>query len=108
MQILHYEKNFRYSDRAFLSVARKLGKLATICKRVKDESSFIRIDVERRKTKKGRDALKVSVTLELPEKWLRAESRRPDVVEAVDRCVEKLEPQLKKYKELRMQRTRAR
>jgi len=108
MQILHYEKNFRYSDRQFLAVARKLGKLATFCTRVQDESSFIRIDVECRLTEKRQDQLKVSITLELPEKWLRAVSRRPDVVEAVDRCVEKLEPQVKKYKELRSRRVRAR
>ena len=108
MQILHHEKNFRYSDSQFLAVARKLGKLGTFCKRVQDEASSIRIDVERRLTEKQQDQLKVSVTIDLPEKCLRAESRRLDVVEAVDRCVEKLEPQLKKYKELRMSRVRVR
>jgi len=108
MQILHYEKDFHYSDSQFLAVARKLGKLATFCKRLKDEASSIRIDVESRSTEKLQDKLKVSITIELPEKCLRAESRRLDAVEAVDRCVEKLEPQLKKYKELNIQRARAR
>jgi ribosomal subunit interface protein len=100
MNILHYEKNFQYTDETLLLLARKIGKLATYCKRLKDESSFIRVDAEYRNTKKERDQIKVTITVELPNKILRAESRRPDVVEAVDRCTEKLEPQLEKYKEV--------
>ena len=102
MNVQHFEKNFHYTASEFLIIARKIGKLATYCKCVKDESSSIRIDAERRSTKKDRDQMKVSVTVDLPGKVLRAESRRPDVVEAVDRCIEKLEPQMKKYKERRM------
>jgi len=48
--------------------------------------------------------MKVTVTVELPKKVLRAESRRVDPVVAVDRCVEKLEPQIKKYKEKNLRR----
>jgi len=101
MDILHLEKNFTYSDYQTRQIARKVGKLATFCKRIQDESSSIRIETEARNTVKGRDRMKVSMTVELPGKVLRAESRRPDPLEAVDRCVEKLEPQIKKYKELR-------
>ncbi len=108
MNIQHHEKNFQYTDREFMQIARKLGKLATYCKRVKDEGSFIRIDSERRSTKKERDQIKVAISVELPEKSLRAESRKWDVLEAVDRCIEKLEPQVKKYKELRANCVRAR
>ena len=107
MNIQHYEKNFHYTDREFVQIARKIGKLATYCKRAKDEASFIRIDVERRSTKKERDQIKVSISVELQDKSLRAESRKVDVLDAVDRCIEKLEPQVKKYKELRTSHTRA-
>ena len=100
MRILHFEKNFHYTDRDLLMVASKIGKLATYCKRVKDESSSIHIDVERRSTKKERDQLKMNVTINLPHKILRAESRKPTVIDCIERCVEKLEPQVKKYKEL--------
>jgi len=108
MNIQHFERGFDYSDRQLLLIARKIGKLATYCQRVKDESSSIRVEAERRSTKKGRDRMKVSMTVELPGKILRAESRRPDPVEATDRCIEKLEPQIKKYKELQTQKRRAR
>lgn len=105
MQVKHFEKGFHYTDKEMLTIARKIGRLATYCTRIKDESSLIRIDAERRPTEKKRDQMKVTITVELPSKWLRAESRREDVVEAVDRCLEKLEPQVKKYKELKVLKT---
>jgi len=100
MNIQHFEKGFHYNDKQLLVVARKVGKLATYCKKVKDDASVIRIDSENRKTEKKRDAMKVTVTVSLPKKMLRAESRRPDAIEGLDRCCEKLTAQLKKYKEL--------
>ena len=106
MNIQHFEKGFHYSSDELLEVARKLGKLATYCQRVKDESSYIRVDAEHRKTEKKRDAMKVSITVKLPKKVLRAESRRPQVIEGVDRCVEKLTAQVKKYKELHQSKGR--
>jgi ribosomal subunit interface protein len=102
MHIEHFEKGIRYSDRELLLLARKLGKMATYCSRLKDEASVIRVEAERRPTKKAQDEVKVMITVELPRKVLRAESRKGTVVEAVDRCVEKLEPQLLKYKEVHM------
>jgi len=106
MNVKHFEKGFQYTDRQLLTVARKVGKIATYCNRVKDESSVIKIYAERRKTEKRRDQIKVTITIDLPKKTLRAESRRPDVIEAVDRCIEKLDPQLKKYKDLLYQKGR--
>ena len=106
MNIQHFEKGFHYNDREMLAIAKKIGKLATYCQRVKDEGSYIRIEAEHRDTEKKRDAMKVALTLKLPDKVLRAESRRPEVVEAVDRCIEKLYPQVEKYKELHVQKGR--
>ena len=99
MKVVHYEKHYHYNDRDLLTVAKKVGKLATYCKRVKDESSMIRVDTEARKTQKATDSIKMTITVELPGKTLRAESRKKTVLECVDRCMEKLEPQVKKYKE---------
>jgi ribosomal subunit interface protein len=99
MNVQHFEQGFSYSDGQLIIVARKLGKLATYCKRLKDEASVIRVESDRRATKKDRDEVKVAVTVDLPKSVLRAESRRKDPVEALDRCIEKLEPQVKRYKE---------
>lgn len=100
MHIRHFEKGIEYTDRDLLLFARKIGKLATYCKRVKDESSIIRVEAERRDTKKDRDMVKVVIQVDLPHKVLRAESRRSSTIDALDRCIEKLEPQIKRYKEM--------
>ncbi|MEI8230007.1 MAG: ribosome-associated translation inhibitor RaiA [Candidatus Peregrinibacteria bacterium] len=105
MKILHFEKGFSFTDAETKTVARKLGKLATYCKTVKDESSAIRIEVEKQGTKKERDQVMVSISVELPGKILRAESRKPDILEALDRTIEKLEPQVKRYKEMKMNKS---
>lgn len=99
MHIEHYEKGIRYTDKELLTLARKIGKMATYCSRLKDEASVIRIEAERMPTKKTRDEVFVTITVELPKKKLRAESRKGTVVEALDRCTEKMEPQLLKYKD---------
>lgn len=99
MHVEHFEKNIKYTDEDLLLVAKKLGKLATYCKRLKDESSVIRIEAERRPTEKRQDQVKVMISVVLPKKQLRAESRRASLIDAIDRAVSKLEPQLKKYKD---------
>ncbi len=100
MNVQHFEKNVNYNDQELITLAAKIGKLATYCKRLKDEGSAIRVEAERRDTKKERDQVKVTITVHLPKKMLRVESRRPTPLEAVDRCIEKLEPQIKRYKEM--------
>jgi len=100
MNVQHLEKGVFLSDRDLQVLARKIGRLATYCHRLKDESSLIRVESERRPTKKERDQVRVMITVTLPKKQLRAESRRGSPLDGVDRCIEKLEPQIKKYKEL--------
>lgn len=108
MQIEHFEKGLTYTDKELLAVARRIGKLATYCSRLKDESSVIRVEAEKRDTKKESDMVKVMITIELPKKQFRAESRKAGVVEAFDRAAEKIEPQLIRYKEMTSQKGRVR
>ena len=99
MHVEHFEKGLRYSDRELLVLARKLGKLATYCKKVKDEASVIRVEADRSPTKKRQDEVMVTVTVELPRARLQATSRKASAIEAVDRAVDKIEPQILRYKE---------
>lgn len=108
MQVEHYEKGVQYNDQELLLLARKIGRLATYCTRLKDEGSKIRVEAERRDTKKNRDQVKVMVTIHLPKKILRAESRKFTALEALDSCIEKMEEQLKRYKEMHTRKGRAR
>lgn len=100
MNVQHFEKGLHYSDKELVMVARKIGRLARYCNRMQDEASIIRVEAERRNTEKAQDQVKVMITVDLPKKRLRAESRRNRALDAIDRCVDKLEPQIKKYKEL--------
>lgn len=106
MHIEHFEKGVRYTDTELLILARKLGKLATYCRKLKDEASVIRVEAEHRATKKANDEVKVMINIQLPRKQFRAESRKKTVTEALDRAVEKLEPQLLKYKDLNTRKGR--
>ncbi len=100
MHVEHFEKGIRYSDQDLILLAKKIGKLATYCKRLKDEGSSIRVEAEREDTKKANDRVNVQITVHLPQKVLRAESLKTDALTGVDRCIDKLEPQIKKYKEM--------
>ncbi len=107
MHVEHFEKGLRYSDQELLLLARKLGKMATYCKKLRDESSVIRVEASRTPTKKKRDEVMVTITVELPRARLQATSRKQDVIEAIDRAVEKIEPQLLRYKEKHTSRDQA-
>ncbi len=100
MHVEHFEKGVRYTDRDLILLAKKIGRLATYCRRLKDEGSWIRVESEREDTKKVTDRTSVQVTVGLPKKTLRAESLKGDPLSALDRCIEKLEPQIKRYKDM--------
>jgi ribosome-associated translation inhibitor RaiA len=107
MHVEHFEKGVRYNEDELLLLAKKIGRLATYCRFLKDETSSIRVEAIRRDTKKERDQIKVIITVSLPKKVYRVESRKVLVLEAVDSCIEKLEEQLKNYKEMHTGRERA-
>ena len=98
MRIAHYEKGYFYTTRELLLLAKKVGRLARYCQKIKDEASLITVETVSRDTKKRQDSVKVMIMVTLPRKTLRAESRRPQALDAIDRCIEKLESPIEKYK----------
>ncbi len=106
MKIVHYEQGIAYSAWERKMIAKKVGRLTRYCKRITDEGSIITVESRRRDTKKERDSVKVTIMITLPHRTLRAESRRPLALDAVDRCVEKLEGQVEEYKERHVLRQR--
>lgn len=107
MQVQHFEKGISYNADELILLAKKIGKLATYCRFLKDEGSVIRVEAEKRDTKKERDEVKVMITVRLPKEILRAESRKNLVLEAVDSCIKKLSEQVKAYKEMHSGKARA-
>lgn len=108
MHVEHYEKGVRYNDKDLILLAKKIGRLATYCRFLKNEGSKIRVEAVQRDTKKSRDQVKVMVTVTLPKEILRSESRKYTALEALDSCVGKLEKDIKRYKEMHTGRGRAR
>ena len=108
MHVEHVERGVRYNDQELILLAKKIGRLATYCRFIKDESAKIKVEAERRDTKKDRDQVKVDITVYLPKKILRAESRKFTALDAVDSCIEKLEEQVKEYKEMNTGKGKAR
>jgi ribosomal subunit interface protein len=107
MRLTHYEKGYTYTTRELLLLARKIGRLARYCRRMTDESSLLTVETISRDTKKQRDSVKVMITIRLPRKTLRSTSRRPQALEAIDRCCDKLESQIERYKEVHGSRAKA-
>ncbi len=107
MQVEHFEKGISYNADELILLAKKIGRLATYCRFLKDEGSSIRVEATRSDTKKDRDQITVMVTVHLPKEILRVESRKNRVMDGVDRCMEKLEDQVKRYKEMHTGRERA-
>lgn len=107
MQVEHFERGISYNADELILLAKKIGKLATYCRFLKDEGSSIRVEAERRDTKKDRDQVKVAITVHLPKEVLRVESRKNQVLEAVDSCIKKLTEQVKSYKEMHSGKSRA-
>ena len=98
MRLTHYEKGYFYTAKELMMLAKKVGRLTRYCNNIKDESSVVHVETVSRNTKKEKDSVKVMITVTFPRKTLRAESRKKDALSAIDRCCEKLESQIEKYK----------
>ena len=107
MRVEHFEKGISYSADDLILLAKKIGRLATYCRFLKDESSSIRVEATRRDTKKDGDQIKVMISVRLPKENFFVDSRKNNVLDAVDSCIEKLEDQVKRYKEMHTGRARA-
>lgn len=77
----------------------KMEKITTLSKRLKDDSSEIRVDVYHNQTKSVEDEIQCTITLHVPKDTLRAEAHGSKVHEAVDLAKKKLIPQIEVYKE---------
>jgi ribosome-associated translation inhibitor RaiA len=100
MHVLHYEHGLTYTTSELLLLARKLGKLGTYCQRLKDDASHLRLEAEAHDSAKAKDRTIVKLTVTLPKATLHAEANGAKALDAVDRCLAKMLPQLKRYKEM--------
>lgn len=93
MQIIVKSKNFIVQDEIKSYINKKIGRLK------KYFDHIIEAEVEVIQQKDAQNTKKIEVTIYAPGKVIRGEESAGDIFEVIDKVVEKLEKQTKKYKE---------
>ena len=99
MKILIHTKKLTLTEEEQAYIEKKMEKISDLSKRIKDESSEIKVEIDRDDTKATEDSLSCAITIIIPKETLRAESHGTFVKEVVDIAKKKLIPQIEKYKE---------
>jgi len=99
MQVNIHTKGLNLSDEEKNYILKKMEKISSLAKRIKDESSTIKVEIDKDKTKSEQDSIHCIINLHVPKETIRAESRAAWVKEAVDLTKKKLLPQIEAYKE---------
>ncbi len=76
-------------------------------RRVADEASQIRVDIERHKVKSSSEDIELQITLRIPHSVIRAEVRGATVEEATDKAMDKIKKQIERYKTRKHRRNKA-
>jgi ribosomal subunit interface protein len=98
MQIKIHSKQLALSDEQNELIKAKVSHLADLAERIKDESSEIRVDLSHEQSRAMEDAYECHLTLFVPHSTLRSESRAESLENVVDQVIEKMKPQVEKYK----------
>lgn len=98
MQIKIYTKNLELDARQKTMMEGKISNITHLAHRIQDESSVIQVDLAYEEVKAAEDAYVCALSLFIPHATLRAETRGESLENALDAAVEKLKPQIEKYK----------
>lgn len=98
MQIKIHNKHMQLSSEQMELIEAKVAHLTDLADRIKDESSEIRVDLSHEQSRAAEDAYECHLTLFVPHATLRAESRAESLENVVDQVIEKMKPQIEKYK----------
>jgi ribosomal subunit interface protein len=98
MKIRIYEKDIKLTLKEEEYVQTKMEKLMTMAKRIKDESTELRVDIRKKETKDKDDSITCVITLYVPKDTLRVSENGSKINEAVDKAQETMFPQIEKYK----------
>jgi len=98
MQINYTQKHIRLSDDQKAYIEDKLDSLKKF-RKVEDESTLIKVDVEFFDSKIAKENLSFTVNMIIPHATVRAEVDCVTIEEGIDLAIEKLRSQLEKYKD---------
>lgn len=103
MELIITGKNLTVSDKVETYVRRKIGKLD----RHLTDAAEARVELSTENTKNANQRQIVQVTIFKNGTIIRAEERSADMLAAVDAVVDKLDKQIRRYKDKRMRKRRA-
>jgi len=99
MQVDIYKKNIKITQRDEDYIYKVVNAITKYSKRVTDEASSIKVQVEREKLKTTSEKIFVTFTVSLPgNKTMRAENRGVTIQAAVDTIFDELKVQLERFK----------
>lgn len=98
MKINIHSKNIDLSQEHKDYITEKMEKLAHYGGRVDDESSEIRVEIDKETNRNIEKNIVIQVTLFVPHSTIRAEDHADSVEAAVDEVEEKLKKQIERYK----------
>lgn len=107
MQIQIRSKDLSLTDAQKEYIQSKVDKLATYAERIRDESSEIRVEIERSKSKNLDEKYVCQITMFVPGAVLRAETKETTVEAVADSAEQKLITQIERYKSKQSRRNKS-
>ena len=98
MKINIHAKGFHIKEDETQYVNQKMEKITNLAKRLKDESSEIKVEIDKNDTKKKEETITCIITLFIPHSTIRGVAKGMLVKETVDLAKQKLIPQIEEYK----------
>lgn len=98
MQIKIHTKQLELRPHQKALVEEKISHLTHLADRIQDEASLIQVDLAHEAVKAIQDAYECVLNFFIPHATLRAEARAESLESAIDKAMEKIRPQIERYK----------
>ncbi len=98
MKVIIHAKGLTLKKEEDEYIIAKMEKISTLAKRIKDESSEIKIDISHDVTKAKEESITCVIKVFVPKDTLVSEANGSIVTEALDLAKKQLIPQIEKYK----------
>lgn len=93
-----HAKNLTLSEEQYDFVEKKVSKLLHLWKKLQDEATKIRVEIDHDPIREKHKQIFCSITIFVPGTTLRAETHEKTIENSLDTCEEKLRMQIEKSK----------
>jgi len=98
MNIQIHHNNIEVSEGQEAYITGKIENIKKYERRIADEATVVRVDIEKNKVKTSKEHITLHITLVVPHSVIRAEVNAVTVEEATDKAIDKLKRQIERYK----------